>query len=74
MSIFVTKNHEKSTFSFKSCENRYPQCWSWSRSRNFLKVRAGAGAETNSFGSATLQMGVACYVALRGFEVSTGPL
>jgi hypothetical protein len=48
------KSHEKSTFSFKSCENRYPQSFSWSGSRNFLKTAAGAGAKTNSFGSATL--------------------
>ena len=55
-SIFFPKNHEKSTFSLKSCENRHPQSSSRSRlrsrSRNFLKV--GAGAEKNSFGSATL--------------------
>ncbi len=67
-SIFFPKSHEKSTFSFKSCENRHPQSSSWSRSRrqlrsrsgsrsrsgNFLKVGDGAGAESNSFGSATL--------------------
>jgi hypothetical protein len=53
-SIFFPKSHEKSTFSFKSCENRHPQSSSQSRSRsgNFLKVRARA--EKNSFGSATL--------------------
>jgi hypothetical protein len=51
---------KKSTFSFKSCENRYPKSLSrsqsqgQSRSGNFLKVRARAGAETNSFGSTTL--------------------
>jgi hypothetical protein len=50
--IFVPKSHEKSTFSFKSCENRYPQSSSWSWSGNFLK--AGTGAETNSFSTATL--------------------
>jgi hypothetical protein len=59
-SIFFPKNHEKSTFSFKSCENRHPQSSIRSRSRlrsrsgNFFKVGAGAGAEKNSFGSATL--------------------
>jgi hypothetical protein len=60
--IFFTKSHEKSTSSFKSCENRYPKSLSRSRSRlrsrsgNILKVGAGAraGAEANSFGSATL--------------------
>ncbi len=49
-SIFFQKNQEKSTFSFKSCENRHPQSSSRSRSRlrsrsgsrNFLKVGAGA--------------------------------
>jgi hypothetical protein len=45
--------------SFKSCEKRYPKSFSrsrcLSRSGNFLKVGAGAGAETNSFGSTTLK-------------------
>ncbi len=36
-SIFFPKSHEKSTFSFRSCENRHPQ----SSSRS-----SGAGAET----------------------------
>ncbi len=50
----------KNLLSFKSCENRYPKSFSWSQSRcrsrngNFLKVGAGAGAKTNSFGSTTL--------------------
>jgi hypothetical protein len=52
--MFFPESHEKSAFSFKSRENRYPESLSRSRSRsgNFLKV--GAGAEKNSFGSATL--------------------
>jgi thiamine kinase-like enzyme len=59
-SEFFTKCHDKSTFSFKSRENRYPKSLSRSQLRsrigNFLKVGAGAraGTETNSFGSATL--------------------
>ncbi len=35
-SIFFLKSHEKYTFSFKRCENRYPQA----------NVGAGVGAET----------------------------
>jgi hypothetical protein len=41
-SIFFPKSHEKATFSFKSCENGYPQSSGRSRSGNFLKVGAGA--------------------------------
>jgi hypothetical protein len=58
--MLFPKSHEKSTFSFKSCENRYPQSISQSRLRsqngNFLKVGARAGVETNSFGSTTLEL------------------
>jgi hypothetical protein len=47
------KNHENPTFPDKGGVNKYPQAVIGAGS-GFLKVGAGAGAETNSFGSATL--------------------
>jgi hypothetical protein len=55
-SIFFPKIHEKSTFHLKAVktDTHEAEVEVGASAGNFLKVRAGAGAVKNSFGSATL--------------------